>query len=151
MSDRRLSQLNGDELSHRSGLMKDLIAWGQSNPTQVITLEDLTSTIFASRSSIVHSCRTSFGMGPMALLKQIRLGQVQAVLLNPQRRESMGFSTVQAVATHFGFSSRNHFARDYRQLFGEAPSETLQRSATPGIRSHPVSVAHKPQMAMARK
>ena len=87
----------------------------------------------------------------MALLKQIRLGQVQAVLLNPQRRESMGLSTVQAVATHFGFSSRNHFARDYRQLFGEAPSETLQRSATPGIRSHPVSVAHRPQMAMARR
>ncbi|RNC87573.1 MAG: AraC family transcriptional regulator [Synechococcus sp. YX04-3] len=62
-----------------------------------------------------------------------------------------GFITVQAVATHFGFSSRNHFARDYRQLFGEAPSETLQRSATPGIRSHPVSVAHRPQMAMARR
>ena len=107
--------------------MKDLIAWGQGNPTQVISLEDLTTTIFASRSSIVHSCRASFGMGPMTLLKQIRLGQVQAVLLNPQRRESMGLSTVQAVATHFGFSSRNHFARDYRQLFGEAPSETLQR------------------------
>ena len=151
MSNRRLSQLNSGELSHRAGLMKDLIAWGQGNPTQVISLEDLTTTIFASRSSIVHSCRASFGMGPMTLLKQIRLGQVQAVLLNPQRQASMGFITVQAVATHFGFSSRNHFARDYRQLFGEAPSETLQRSATPGIRSHPVSVAHRPQMAMARR
>ena len=151
LSDRRLSQLNGGDLSHRAGLMKDLIAWGQENPRQVISLEDLTTTIFASRSSIVHSCRASFGMGPMALLKQIRLGQVQAVLLNPQRRESLGLSTVQAVATHFGFSSRNHFARDYRQLFGEAPRETLQRSATPGIRSHPVSVAHRPQMAMARR
>ena len=87
----------------------------------------------------------------MALLKQIRLGQVQALLMNPQRREAMGFSTVQAVATHFGFSSRNHFARDYRQLFGEAPSATLQRCTTPGIRSQPVSVAHRPQMAMARR
>ena len=75
LSNRRLSQLNSGELSHRAGLMKDLIAWGQSNPTQVISLEDLTTTIFASRSSIVHSCRASFGMGPMTLLKQIRLGQ----------------------------------------------------------------------------
>ena len=55
------------------------------------------------------------------------------------------------MATHFGFSSRNHFARDYRQLFGEAPSATLQRCTTPGIRSQPVSVAHRPQMAMARR
>ena len=90
-------------------------------------------------------------MGPMTVLKQIRLGQVQAMLMNPQQREAMKCTTVQAVATHFGFSSRNHFARDYRQLFGEAPSATLQRSTTPGIRSHAVSVAHRPQMAMARK
>lgn len=151
MSCRSMKQLNGGELSHRAGLMKDLIAWGQSNPTKVISLEDLTTTIFASRSAIVHSCRSTFGLGPMALLKQIRLGQVQALLMNPQRREAMGFSTVQAVATHFGFSSRNHFARDYRQLFGEAPSATLQRCTTPGIRSQPVSVAHRPQMAMARR
>ena len=87
----------------------------------------------------------------MALLKQIRLGQVQSLLMNPQKREAMGFSTVKAVATHFGFSSRNHFARDYRQLFGEAPSATLQRCTTPGIRSQPVSVAQRPQMAMARR
>ena len=133
LSGRSLNQLNSGDLSHRAGLMKDLIAWGQANPTEVISLKDLSSTIFASRSSIVHSCRTSFGMGPMTVLKQIRLGQVQAV------------------ANHFGFSSRNHFARDYRQLFVEAPSTTLQRSTTPGIRSHAVSVAHKPQMAMARR
>ena len=89
MSCRSMKQLNGGELSHRAGLMKDLIAWGQSNPTKVISLEDLTTTIFASRSAIVHSCRSTFGLGPMALLKEIRLGQLQANLLNPQRRGAM--------------------------------------------------------------
>ena len=151
MSCRSMKQLNGGELTHRAGLIKDLIAWGQRNPTKVISLEDLTTTIFASRSAIVHSCRSTFGLGPMALLKQIRLGQVQALLMNPQRREAIGFSTVRAMATHFGFSSRNYFARDYRQLFGKAPSATLQRSTAPGIRSQPVSVAHRPQIAMARR
>ena len=72
MSSRSMKQLSGGELSHRAGLMKELIAWGQSNPTKVISLEDLTTTIFASRSAIVHSCRSTFGLGPMALLKQIR-------------------------------------------------------------------------------
>ncbi len=99
----------------------------------------------------MHSCRSTLGLGPTALLKQIRLEQVQALLMIPQRPEAIGFSTVQAVANHFGFSSRHHFARDYRQLFGEAPSATLQRCTAPGIRSQPVSVAHKPQIAMARR
>ena len=105
---------------------------------QLCTLEERDAKIVVVRSSRER-------------MEQSRRGKVQAVLLETQRRESVGLGTVQAVATHFGFSSRNHFARDYRQLFGEAPSETLQRSATPGIRSHPVSVAHRPQMAMARR
>ena len=51
--------------------MKDLIAWGFENTGQAITLDDLCTTIFASRSAIVHHCRQTFGTGPMALLKQM--------------------------------------------------------------------------------
>ena len=71
----------------------------------------------------------TFGMGPMALLKQIRLGQVQHVCVIASNVNAGGCSTVQEVANHFGFHSRNHFARDYRNLFGEAPPQTLARSA----------------------
>ena len=151
LSQRDVQRLSTGELNHRADLMKHLISWGQSNPTSVISLEDLTATIFASRSSIVHNCRSMFGIGPMALLKRIRLGQVQNALLNPDQRALIGCRTVQEVANHFGFQSRNHFARDYRDLFGEAPSATLQRSGGNGILCQPVSVAQSPQMAMARR
>jgi len=151
LSQRDVQRLSTGELNHRADLMKHLISWGQSNPTSVISLEDLTATIFASRSSIVHNCRSMFGIGPMALLKRIRLGQVQNALLNADQRALIGCRTVQEVANHFGFQSRNHFARDYRDLFGEAPSATLQRSGGNGILCQPVSVAQSPQMAMARR
>ena len=65
----------------------------------------------------------------MALLKQIRLQQVQHALSHPDQRRVLACNTVQEVANHFGFHSRNHFAHDYRNLFGEAPRQTLARSA----------------------
>jgi len=151
LSQRELKHISSGELNHRSELMRQLICWGQKHPTRVISLEDLTATVFASRSSIVHSCRSMFGIGPMALLKRIRLGQVQAALLDPGQRHAIGCRTVQEVAAHYGFQSRNHFARDYRDLYGEAPSATLQRSGTRGILCQPVSVAQSPQMAIARR
>ena len=59
--------------------------------------------------------------------------------------------TVQEVASHYGFQSRNHFARDYRNQFGESPRATLQRASDPGIGLQSVSVAQSPQIAMARR
>ena len=78
--------------------MKDLLIWGHVNPTQVIKLQDLTRNISSSRAAIVQNCRATFGMGPMALLKQIRLGQVQQALSHTDLLERVGCSTVQSIA-----------------------------------------------------
>ena len=111
----------------RTGLMKDLIRWGLQNPHDAITLDRLSSLLFASRTTISHSCREIFGLGPMALLKQIRLQQVQCALSNPELQDRIGLNKVQSIANHYGFQSRNHFARDYRTSFGESPRETMSR------------------------
>ena len=151
LSPQELRGTTSGDLGVGAGLMKDLIAWGFNNNRQAITLDDLSATIFASRSSIVHHCRKSFGTGPMALLKQIRLGQVQHALGSPAVQQAIGCRTVQEIANHYGFQSRNHFARDYRSQFGESPSATLQRAFAPGMSIQSVSVAQSPQMAMARR
>ena len=52
---------------------------------------------FASRSAIVHHCRQTFGTGPMALLKQVRLSQVHHALSSPEVQQAMGSYTVQAI------------------------------------------------------
>ena len=116
-------------LTYRCGIVRDLVRWGIENNRQPISLDDLGRTIFSSRSTISQSCREQVGIGPMALLKQIRLQQVQHVLRHREQRQILACDTVQEVANHFGFHSRNHFARDYRNLFGEAPRQTLARSA----------------------
>lgn len=116
-------------LSYRCEIVRDLVRWGVENNRQPISLDDLSQTIFSSRSTISQSCREQIGIGPMALLKQIRLQQVQHVLRHREQRQVLACNTVQEVANHFGFHSRNHFARDYRNLFGEAPRQTMARSA----------------------
>ena len=64
-------------------------------------------------------------------------------------QQAIGGSTVHQIACHYGFQSRNHFARDYRSQLGESPSATLQRASAPGMSVQSVSVAQNPQMAMA--
>lgn len=111
----------------RTGLMNDCIGWGLQNPHDAITLDRLSSLLFASRTTISHSCREIFGLGPMALLKQIRLQQVQCALSNPELQDRIGLNKVLGIARHYGFQSLNHFARDYRTSFGESPRETMAR------------------------
>ena len=46
------------------------------------------------------------------MLKQIRLSQVQHALSSQEVQHSIGGNTVHEIAFHYGFQSRNHFARD---------------------------------------
>ena len=70
-------------------------------------------------------------------------------LSSPEVQQTIGGNTVHEIACHYGFQSRNHFARDFRNQFGESPSATLQRASAPGMSIQSVSVAQSPQMAMA--
>ena len=122
-------QSQGVTLSTRAALMRDLLAWGLEHSDTPISLDQLTSTLFASRSSIVQACRETFGVGPTTLLKQIRLHEVHQTLRDPRRRTHLnGQASVGIIAGLHGFKSPNHFARDYRLMFGELPRKTLQRA-----------------------
>ena len=119
----------GVAMSSRAALMRDLLTWGFDNRDTPISLEQLSHTLFASRSSIVVACRDVFGVGPTTLLKQIRLHEVHRALSNPLQRPLFNERPgVGAIARMYGFNRGNHFARDYRVMFGESPSATLQRS-----------------------
>jgi transcriptional regulator GlxA family with amidase domain len=57
----------------------------------------------------------------MAHLRRVRLERVHADLLaaDPDR------TTVGAVAARWGFADPGRFARQYREVYGRAPSATL--------------------------
>ena len=117
----------GIPLSNRAELMRDLLNYGFSNPTEAISLETLSKTLLKSPSSITKASREQFGVSPMQLLKQIRLQQVQNLLTDPEQQQQLGTQSIHAIAKRFGFTAPNHFARDYKTMFGENPRQTFSR------------------------
>jgi AraC family ethanolamine operon transcriptional activator len=76
------------------------------------------------------SCRTLFygfqdilGLSPKAYLKARRLNAVRRELL----RDETAAGTIFDLASSWGFWHMGQFGRDYKAMFGELPSETLQR------------------------
>ena len=112
--------------THRSDLVRDLVRLSFQNSTEPISLLDLCKVLFTTKTTLTVSCREMFGYGPSALLRRIRLQQVHYVLRHPELQQQLGCSGVQAIAGHFGFLSRNHFASAYREFCSESPRDTLE-------------------------
>jgi AraC-like DNA-binding protein len=64
---------------------------------------------------------------PYRHLRMRRLSQARSALLSADGN----FTTVTEIATLFGFVELGRFSVEYRKMFGESPSQTLQR-ADPG-------------------
>ena len=62
----------------------------------------------------------------MTYLRHLRLHRVRAELADASRVRSA--AAVTAAASRWGFMHFGRFAQQYRQLFGEAPSQTLRLS-----------------------
>src|SRR5690242_20248874 len=98
-------------------------------------LDDLCRLLDVSPRTLHQAFVAARGMSPGNYLKRQRLMMVHQAL------ESTGPEPplVKSVALDHGFWHLGHFARDYRDLFGEAPSETVARarrdsSLVPAIR-----------------
>jgi len=95
----------------------------EANWTKPITIETLTELTGISARGIFKAFQRSRGYSPMAFAKQIRLQHAREML-----QQGRSLTTVTAAAFACGFSNLGHFAKDYREFFGERPSETLGRS-----------------------
>ena len=88
-----------------------------------LTLTDLCKHLNTSNSSLNYSFREIFGVSPMAYLKQLRLRSVHKAL-----KAAASTTKVVDLAHQFGFWHMGRFSQDYKQMFGELPSETLKRA-----------------------
>jgi AraC-like DNA-binding protein len=95
----------------------------EANWDQPIAIEALAIIANTSARSIFHSFKEHRGCSPMNFVKQVRLGHVRKMLCAPSPT-----TTVTSVAFACGFGNLGHLANDYRQVFGESPSATLNRS-----------------------
>ncbi len=86
------------------------------------SIVDLCNRVGASRRKLQYCFQETLGINPVAYLRALRLNGVHRDLL-----QAGGTRNVQDIAAHWGFWHLSRFAADYRHLFGEYPSDTLQR------------------------
>jgi AraC family ethanolamine operon transcriptional activator len=88
-----------------------------------LTLKDLYAAVKTSPRALSYGVQDLFAMSPMDYFKVKRLNGVRQSLKTCDPH----LATVSGIAARWGFWSMGHFARDYKRLFGELPSETLKK------------------------
>jgi len=106
----------------RYSLVKKAEEIAQSYIDKPLTLKQLCDALETSSSALAYGFQDIFGLSPMAYLKIQRLNGVRRALKNADIDTTM----VMQMAHQWGFWSAGHFARDYKEMFGELPSETLR-------------------------
>ena len=114
--------------SPRQELVKDFVDWAFKNSRTNYNLDQISELLFASRRTLIQGSKEALGMGPMEMMKRVRLEQVNWILRSSEACEDERFTTISQVAQHYGFQSRGHFAKAYQNLFAETPSETWLKS-----------------------
>ena len=107
----------------------ELLHWCAKNPKTAMKIEEISSEIFQSRTSLFQGSKEHFQRTPRELQRSIRLDRVRQLLLNPKQRHNQGLTGVSDIAEEMGFSSRSHFAHRYEQHFLELPRDTFKRSS----------------------
>ena len=95
----------------------------EANWSRAIDIEELANVTQVSVRNLFRSFRKTRGYSPMAFVRMLRLKHVKQML------DAGGTNTtVTGAALSCGFQNAGHFARQYREMFGELPSTTLARA-----------------------
>jgi len=99
-------------------------AFIHDNAREQLHLEDIEMVAGVSRFKLFEDFKKYIGMSPMAYLKKFRLTAVRQEIL-----EDRSARNITVIAMGWGFSHLGRFSSEYRKLFNETPSMTLQRLA----------------------
>ncbi|GAB3815953.1 AraC family transcriptional regulator N-terminal domain-containing protein [Kribbella italica] len=94
------------------------IRWIRDHYHQPLRVADLAATAAMSPSSFHRHFLTLTSMTPLEYQKQLRLNEARMRLLT-------GDHEVAAVGFSVGYTSPSQFSREYRRMFGTAPSQTV--------------------------
>ncbi|MBE0379965.1 helix-turn-helix domain-containing protein [Pseudoalteromonas prydzensis] len=94
-----------------------------NHPDNVVTITQLCEFTYVCRRTLQYSFETILGINPLRFLRITRLNQIRRELSDPQINKPIA-----TVAANWGFWHPGQFAKDYKQLFGENPSQTLKRA-----------------------
>jgi transcriptional regulator GlxA family with amidase domain len=110
-------------------LADDIDRWIRMHIAEPITLDRLVAAAAVSPRTLQLACLARWGRSPMELLTHRRLELARSML-----QSSQPGMLVTHAALRSGFSHLGRFAGQYKQFYGESPSETLERSVA-GVRA----------------
>ena len=93
------------------------------NIYEVPSIRTLCAVTKSSYMTLERGFRETYGLPPQAHLKALRLSRARRELRRPDAQ-----TTVTDVALRWGFLELGRFSVQYRQRFGETPSETLKKA-----------------------
>lgn len=101
-------------------------AFVKAHYTEPISIEDIAAAACIGSRSLYYGFQQALDTTPMAYLRTVRLAHARREL---EQAVATGRS-VADIAVEAGFVNFSHFAKVYRQSFGESPTQTMQQ-ATP--------------------
>ncbi|MGM0542879.1 MAG: helix-turn-helix domain-containing protein [Pseudomonadota bacterium] len=87
-----------------------------------LSIMDLCNHVGASRRKLQYCFQDVLGISPVSFLRILRLNAVHKALCTGSEDKQ-----IQDIAAEWGFWHLGHFTSDYRNLFGERPSDTRGR------------------------
>lgn len=114
---------------HRHRLVERADAYVRAHSDRLVTVSELCSALSTSRRALQIGFQEVLGVGPHAYIRAVSLNGVRSHLKN----SASPYGSVQDAAAAYGFWHMSQFAVDYRQLFGERPSDTLKRRTLPAL------------------
>jgi len=95
----------------------------EANSDRPLYLTEVCAALGTAERTLRSACEEHLGMGPIRYLILRRMHLVRRALL----RASSSTATVTQIVSDHGFWELGRFAVQYKVLFGESPSMTLQR------------------------
>ncbi|HKE94750.1 MAG TPA: helix-turn-helix domain-containing protein [Povalibacter sp.] len=109
----------------RERLIARCLEFLRENASKPVLVTDMCNAAQISERTLRNIFIEYFGVGPARFLKAHQLHEIRRRLLAAEGP----CETITSIATHLGVWDFSLFARNYRAMYGESPSETL-RSAT---------------------
>ncbi len=106
--------------------LRRAIEYIHQNLASPVTLADIVEASRVSGRSLLQHFLDTEGVSPMRFVRNARLDQARSALQRADSEES-----VTQIAADWGFSHMGRFSSQYRERFGETPSETLGKRRRP--------------------
>jgi AraC-like DNA-binding protein len=111
-----------NRLASSPAYLKKVRQFLMDNAREEISAEDIEKIAGISRFKLYEDFKRYFGVPPMAYLRQYRLKQARQEIAS-----SGSPKYISGIALDWGFNHLGRFSSQYREFFGELPSETAQR------------------------